>query len=108
MNADFHFEAISFSHPDQVQNQSEQSAPRLEYNCDGGTISNRTANAAILIQHINRLARPSHLISIHPGTHFLDMVGCDIFIVFHHLIDNAVRSQFDNAVSHGFDKLMVV
>ena len=49
MNADFHFEAISFSHPDQVQNQSEQSAPRLEYNCDAGTISNRTTTRLVIV-----------------------------------------------------------
>ena len=47
--ADFYFEAISFSHPDQVQNQSEQSAPRLEYNCDAGTISNRHAIRLVIV-----------------------------------------------------------
>ena len=32
------------------------------------------------------------LFSIHTCTHFLNMIRSDVFIIFHHLVDNTVRS----------------
>ena len=36
------------------------------------------------------------------------MVGSDVFIILHHLVDDAVRSQFDDTVCHCLDELVVV
>ena len=36
------------------------------------------------------------------------MVGRDVVIILHHLIDNAIRSEFDDAIGYGLDKFMVV
>ena len=36
------------------------------------------------------------------------MVAGDVFIVFHHFVDDAVGGQFDDAVGHGLDELVVV
>ena len=57
------------------------------------------------------LKRPLSLglfVTVHPGTHFLDVVGCDVFVVFHHLVDDTVRGQLDDAVGHRLDEFMVV
>ena len=38
----------------------------------------------------------------------LDVVGSDVFIILHHLVDDAVRGQFDDTVCHCLDELVVV
>ena len=55
-----------------------------------------------------RLIYSELLIAIHASAHFLDMVASDIFVVLHHLVDDAVRSEFDDTVGHGLDELVVV
>lgn len=57
------------------------------------------------------LMRPLSLglfVTVHPGTHFLDVVGCDVFIVFHHLVYDTVRRKFDDTVRDSLNKFMVV
>ena len=49
----------------------------------------------------------SHLI-VHLCLLGLDRLVVDVVIVGHQLIDGALRGQFDDAVGHGVDKLMVV
>ena len=46
--------------------------------------------------------------SIHAGAHLFDEVTGDVFIVFHHLVDDAIRREFDDAVGDGLDELVVV
>ena len=36
------------------------------------------------------------------------MVAGNVLVVFHHLVDNAVGSEFDDTVGYGFDKLVVM
>lgn len=36
------------------------------------------------------------------------MVRSDVFIIFHHLINNTVRSQLDNTVGNGLYELVVM
>ena len=36
------------------------------------------------------------------------MVGSDVFIILHHLVDDAVRGQLDDTVCHCLDELVVV
>ena len=36
------------------------------------------------------------------------MVAGDVFIVLHHLVDDAIGSELDDAVGHGLDELVVV
>ena len=37
---------------------------------------------------------------VHARTHFFDVVAGNVIIVVHHLVDDAIRSQFDNTVGH--------
>ena len=46
--------------------------------------------------------------SIHTGAHLFDEVTSDVFVVFHHLVDDAIRREFDDAVGDGLDELVVV
>ena len=48
------------------------------------------------------------LLFIHAGAHLFDEVAGDVFVVFHHLVDDAIRSEFDDAVGDGLDELVVV
>jgi len=36
------------------------------------------------------------------------MVRSDVFVIFHHLINNTVRSQLDNTVGNGLYELVVM
>ena len=36
------------------------------------------------------------------------MIGRDIVIILHHLVDDSVGRQFNDAIGHGLDELMVV
>ena len=36
------------------------------------------------------------------------MIRSDVFIIFHHLINNTVRSQLDNTVGNGLYELVVM
>ena len=47
-------------------------------------------------------------LTIHFCSQLLDMIRSNIFIIFHHLINNTVRSQFDDTVGNRLDKLMVM
>lgn len=47
-------------------------------------------------------------VSVHLRPQFLNMVGSDIFVIFHHLVDDTVRCQFDDAVGNGLDKFVVM
>ena len=48
------------------------------------------------------------LLTIHPRSHLLDLVAGDVFIIFHHLVDDAIRGELDDAVGHGLDEFVVV
>ena len=48
------------------------------------------------------------IISIHTRTHFFNMIRSDVFIVFHHLVNDTIRGQFNNTVRHRFNKFVVV
>lgn len=47
-------------------------------------------------------------VSVHLRPQFLNMVGSDIFVIFHHLVDDTVRCQFDDAVGNGLNKFVVM
>ncbi|CDB70671.1 unknown [Bacteroides cellulosilyticus CAG:158] len=36
------------------------------------------------------------------------MVRSDVFVIFHHLINNTIRSQLDNTVGNGLYELVVM
>ena len=46
--------------------------------------------------------------SIHAGAHLCDEVTGDVFVILHHLVDDAARGELDDAVGHGLDELVVV
>ena len=48
------------------------------------------------------------IIAIHTSAKFLDVVACDVFVVLHHLIDDTVWSELDDAVRNGLNELVVV
>lgn len=48
------------------------------------------------------------LVAVHAGAEFLDVVGRDVFVVLHHLVDDAVWRELDDAVGHRLDELVVV
>ena len=58
---------------------------------------------SLLLCQINNFLR-----SIHASAHLFDLVTGDVFIVFHHLVDDAIRSQLDDAVGNGLNELVVV
>ena len=37
-----------------------------------------------------------------------DRIRSDVFIVFHHLVNDTIRCQFNNTVRHRFNKFVVV
>ena len=39
---------------------------------------------------------------------FFNILAGNIFIVFHLLVDNTMRGQFDNTVTNGLHKLVIV
>ena len=47
-------------------------------------------------------------VTVHLRPQFLNMVGSDIFVIFHHLVNDTVRCQFDDAVGNGLDKFVVM
>ena len=48
------------------------------------------------------------VVTVHTCTHLLDMIRRNVLVVAHHLVDDSIRSQFDDTVGHRFDKLVVV
>ena len=48
------------------------------------------------------------LLFIHAGAHLFDEVAGDVFVVLHHLVDDAIGSELDDAVGYGLDELVVV
>ena len=58
---------------------------------------------------VRGLYSSGHLfVSVHLRPQFLNMVGSDIFVIFHHLVDDTVRCQFDDTVGNRLDKLVVM
>ena len=47
-------------------------------------------------------------VTVHLRPQFLNMVGSDIFVIFHHLVNDTVRRQFDDAVGNSLDKFVVM
>ena len=47
-------------------------------------------------------------LTIHTSSHLFDEVAGDVFVVLHHLVDDAIRSEFDDAISYGLDEFVVV
>ncbi len=58
---------------------------------------------ALSFYHIYNL-----IVSIHTCTHFLDMIRSNVFIIFHHLVNDTIRRQFNDAVCYRFNKFMVM
>ena len=48
------------------------------------------------------------LIPVHSCFKLLDVVASNVLVVFHHLVDNAVGGELDDAVGYGFDELVVM
>lgn len=48
------------------------------------------------------------VVTVHTCAHLLDVIRRNVFVVAHHLVNDSIRSQFDDTVGHRFDKLVVV
>ena len=57
---------------------------------------------------ISLIWQNSFLITVHFALQFLDMIAGNVLVILHHLVNDSVRSQLNDTVGHGFNKLMVV
>ena len=48
------------------------------------------------------------LLFVKPVTQFGNMAVADVIVVFHHLVNHSVGTDFDNAVAYGLNELVVV
>ena len=54
------------------------------------------------------VVKNNFLLFIHAGAHLFDEVTGDVLVILHHLVDDAVRGELDDAVGHGLDEFVVV
>lgn len=58
--------------------------------------------APIYVQPVHRLSfKKRSSLLIHLGSQLFDVVGSYVLVIFHHLVDNTIRSQFNHTISNG-------
>ena len=69
----------------------------------GETLKSQPKSAYDKSQTVSLIFTP-----VHSCPHRLNMVGRNIFVILHHLVNDTVWRKFNDTVRHGLDKLMVV
>ena len=65
--------------------------------------------APIYVQPVHRLSfKKRSSLLIHLGSQLFDVVGSNVLVIFHHLVDDTIRSQFNHTISNGLNKFVVM